>query len=358
MDSGASTEITLVAQIGEGVSGELINSVTATGTPPYGDNVQDTATATVTVTPVGPQALIEVVKSGPETAAPGDTITYTYTVTNEGDCALSDVAVTDSLGITVSYVSGDENDDGLLDTDETWIFTATYVVPTDGSSIPPQGTVTFSVSRPGEHSFYTTTINGQTYESWCLDRDHHMFLGKPYTAIVYSSLDPDLPDGVVDKPENLDLVNYILNQDYSGLGAGWQEIQAAIWTLIDNEGPMGSFDQDIVDDIVDDAKTNGGGFVPGPDQITLYILYSGEGLASAQVIGIEVTPQIIVNTATATGMDPFGNEVTAEDSWSVVVNPAGGAGNNGGDYTFYTPPVACLVRDVLGSLLGRLPLWI
>lgn len=72
---------------------------------------------------------ISVVKTGPTYAHEGDTIGYTYKVSNTGDVPLSGVAVTDDLGITVSYESGDTNGDSMLDTGETWTFTASYLVP-------------------------------------------------------------------------------------------------------------------------------------------------------------------------------------------------------------------------------------
>jgi uncharacterized protein YfaP (DUF2135 family) len=64
----------------------------------------------------------------------GDTITYTYTVTNPGNVPLSSVSVTDDMIEYVPYQSGDTNGDGRLGTDETWIFTATYNVTTDDVS--------------------------------------------------------------------------------------------------------------------------------------------------------------------------------------------------------------------------------
>jgi uncharacterized protein YfaP (DUF2135 family) len=64
----------------------------------------------------------------------GDTITYTYTVTNPGNVPLSSVSVTDDMVEYVPYQSGDTNGDGRLGTDETWIFTATYNVTTDDVS--------------------------------------------------------------------------------------------------------------------------------------------------------------------------------------------------------------------------------
>src|SRR3970282_1948224 len=52
----------------------------------------------------------------------GDEIDVTATVTNPGDIALGDVAVSDSLAGDLAYVSGDTNSNGLLDPGESWVF--------------------------------------------------------------------------------------------------------------------------------------------------------------------------------------------------------------------------------------------
>jgi hypothetical protein len=58
-------------------------------------------------------------------ASGGGLVTYTYTVTNPGMVALSNVTVTDNKVSPVTYVSGDTNNNNLLDPGETWIYTGT-----------------------------------------------------------------------------------------------------------------------------------------------------------------------------------------------------------------------------------------
>src|SRR3972149_3326493 len=88
-----------------------------------------------------------VVKECTAQAHPGDEIEVAPTVTNPGDIALSDVAVSDSLAGDLDYVSGDANDDGLLDTDETWVFEGSYAAPQADTS---SNTVTASGMDPLE----------------------------------------------------------------------------------------------------------------------------------------------------------------------------------------------------------------
>lgn len=56
----------------------------------------------------------------------GSTVTFTYVVTNTGNVPLADVSVDDDKpGVNPVYQSGDANEDGYLDTNETWIYSAT-----------------------------------------------------------------------------------------------------------------------------------------------------------------------------------------------------------------------------------------
>ena len=132
------------------------------------------------------------------------------------------------------------------------------------------GQIQMKVKYPytGAPSYFETLVNGDpltgTYEGWCVDTDHVIYQVW-YTADVYSSYE-DLPVEVIDIPENLDLVNWIINQDYVGqLSSGcignntYGEVQRAIWTLIDpnSTSGLGSWSECRVAEIVAAAQAGG-----------------------------------------------------------------------------------------------------
>jgi len=95
-----------------------INTVTVTGTDELGRTVSDSASWTVDILHPG----IHVTKTGPARAHECETITYTITVHNTGDCPLYSVFITDTvLGLIWS--------NGFLDPCETKTFTVSYHVP-------------------------------------------------------------------------------------------------------------------------------------------------------------------------------------------------------------------------------------
>ncbi len=69
-------------------------------------------------------------KSGEEVDV-GDTITYTYFVANTGDVNLSNVYIEDDMVRYVSYISGNDNGDDLLNPGEIWIYEGSYLVDQD-----------------------------------------------------------------------------------------------------------------------------------------------------------------------------------------------------------------------------------
>jgi hypothetical protein len=90
-----------------------------------GISAVDIASATVVVgIPIVPP-LIHVTKVPSPLALPagGGMVTYTKKVTNPGMVALRNIRLADDMCGPVSYISGDTNNDAMLDTTETWIYT-------------------------------------------------------------------------------------------------------------------------------------------------------------------------------------------------------------------------------------------
>jgi len=125
---------------------------------------------------------------------------------------------------------------------------------------------------------------------------------------VYSSLDAHLPAGTVDKPENLDLVNYVNTHfnpathvytlfDGTLLPTSWQAVQGAIWQLIDNSGNCAtgnlsglSWNASQCTQIANDALAHGNGFVPkNGDRIKFLVsCYNAQTTAIvSQVTGLD-----------------------------------------------------------------------
>ncbi|MDJ0658451.1 MAG: SdrD B-like domain-containing protein [Crocosphaera sp.] len=169
-------------------------------------------------------------------------------------------------------------------------------------------------------------LEGMTFDAYCIDTDRPIFVdrepidGLPeYTADVYSSYEP-LPSeligpGLIEFPENLDLVNWIINQGFEGkelfdelgnsLGIVTSgDVQRAIWELIDDEqstGGLGSFSQARADRIVALAQANGEDFVPSFEYTTIFgeqvtgqmaVIFvpdsNGDGLPNNQIVIGEV----------------------------------------------------------------------
>jgi hypothetical protein len=107
----------------------LPNTATATGEDKLGGEVTDTDSTSVQI--LKPGTLV--VKEGNVFAYPGDTVTFTFAVTNNGNTPLSDVTVTDDrcAPVTGPTQKLDGNQDALLDPGEKWIFACAKQIPAD-----------------------------------------------------------------------------------------------------------------------------------------------------------------------------------------------------------------------------------
>jgi hypothetical protein len=84
-------------------------------------------------------------------------------------------------------------------------------------------------------------LNGNGFNGWCLDRDAEIPNGIWHNAAVIHTWDKASLDGVVERPENIDLVEWIVLKNYVGQEQRCGEIvqryhvQNAIWHLIDGK---------------------------------------------------------------------------------------------------------------------------
>lgn len=129
-----------VLQVGEIWRYSCTSIVSSTdGNPDEPDDVPNTVTATfkdsagVELPPKTASANVKVLHPSialtvtPEIATilTGGTVSYTYTLDNTGDVAITHPTVTAANCAPVTYSAGDTNYDGILDKTETWTFTCT-----------------------------------------------------------------------------------------------------------------------------------------------------------------------------------------------------------------------------------------
>lgn len=159
------------------------------------------------------------------------------------------------------------------------------------------GRVAKQVSHPGGDSYFNTTVSGDfsgTFDGYCIDTARGISTGPVYDSNMISSYDPEFPTGLIDHPENLDLINYVVNQDFPAHGYTFGDVQRAIWTIIDDDvsdSGLGDWSQTRVDQIIEEAETNGEGFIPNCEGGLVAMVLQPvkpNGATRAQVTIIEV----------------------------------------------------------------------
>ncbi|MDH7912625.1 hypothetical protein [Winogradskyella sp. SYSU M77433] len=176
-------------------------------------------------------------------------------------------------------------------------------IDTIEAMLPSQVTVT-TTAKPGTDAYFNLTINdnsgylsGTNIPAWCADQDLSLNNNETVDFDVYSTYG-DLPEGVFEKPQNFDKVNWLLNQTIigeespNGLGAyNFGHVQYAIWLLIDDSvcydcvylsDPTGNWNDDGNDvaqahELKSLALSQGAGFTPScGEQMAIVLVPDGK----------------------------------------------------------------------------------
>ena len=126
-------------------------------------------------------------------------------------------------------------------------------------------------------------ITDGEYLGWCVQYGIKMSRGVNHTAALYSSYDPDIPDGFQSK--NWTKVNYILNhkQDYNLDRA---HLQRVIWYYVDDNYELPSDPGSDVQKMISDADENGSDFCPEPGNVIVILV---DCVASVQRTFLELS---------------------------------------------------------------------
>ena len=223
----------------------------------------------------------------------------------------------------------------------------------------------------GDSSYWKTTVTGSseawmntTFDGWCVDTGRTIGTGSTYRADVYSSIGDDLT-GVIDKPQNLDRVNWLLNNanlmvgksisnmysygssdascsDYQNGGTAavydtitgsaatdlgaitYADIQRAIWGLVTNNqstsGLYGDYSAARADEIADRAYILGRGFMPACNQKAAVLFRPVDGSDNT-------TNQITIGQVTI--ISPSGScDGRNDTAWAITGGIAGLGGDN------------------------------
>jgi len=157
---------------------------------------------------------------------------------------------------------------------------ATVDLKTGGTSPGTLGTY-FDVTLSGLGLGYD--IENKTYGVYCGDQGATINLGTLYTGMgVYGSLMPWLfPTNMEAKAKaNMDMANWLMNHLGNYTGETWQDIQNALWTILDNDPAthLGTPPTALANQMAADAMANGNNYVPLPGGWAAVIFYDNDGM--------------------------------------------------------------------------------
>jgi uncharacterized repeat protein (TIGR01451 family) len=263
-------------------TGSFTNTATATGKDPQEQNVTDSDSETIYASQEAPAITLTKTALPTEYSAVGDEITYTYTVVNNGNVILTDIAISESatdftgtgtLPDPIFDSSTESSPEGTLEPDESATYTATYIVTQedlDNGSIFNKAEVT-GTSEQGDD---VTDTDDETI-----------------AALQDASI-------LLDKSGNLN--------SYAAEG---EEITYTF--IVTNDGNVSISNLELTDIYV----STGPDYVSGDDN-TNDILDVGETwnyTATYVITANDLETGSVYNEATATGEDPDGTDVTDID---------------------------------------------
>ncbi len=218
--AGASRTITSVFSVPAGYAGANPLSNTATLAATTDDPTTDDHSATSSVA-VTTSADLEITKSGPASAAAGDDVAFTVTVTNNGPSDAANVVVCDPTpsGLVFKTSSGDcatacPCELGTIPVGESRTFTSTFLVPTDYAAPDP---IVNTATASSDTADAVLTNNSDSV-SVALASEADLSIAKTGTAnavpgrhvtytITVDNLGPsDAPDTIVTDPTPAGLV--------------------------------------------------------------------------------------------------------------------------------------------------------
>jgi uncharacterized repeat protein (TIGR01451 family) len=258
---GASYTCSFTAQVTGNAGDSETDTITATVQDDEGSEVEESDDATVTIT------AINVTKTAdPEVIHAGDTVVYTYRVVNPSINPISITNVSDDKCTPVTFVDGDTNLDGWLDSGETWVYTCSTEVAEDTTNV--------------------VTVEG-------VDSD-----GTPVTTQDTAFVDVITPDIQVIKVASMDTI---------------LEGESVEWTItVFNRSDTVLYDVTVTD-------SNGMTFGPltlDPDD------HDDNGGTDQATWSYETSPTAdTTNVVTATGTDILNLIVTSQDQASVALTP-------------------------------------
>ncbi len=194
-----------------------------------------------------------------------------------------------------------------------------------------------SINNPNDNTYISVVLSdasgNYSHDTWCIDRGAPISSSTSYDIYLHevaNLTNTDYSCLGVEMEENMDLVQYLINQNYPC--ASKYDLQVAVWNLINDNPPSAStstipFDSNCVQSILDDVYANGEGFIADPclDKIGLV----ADGYCDPSVSG---QPQVQTLLVIREPGCPPGNIIGSETAWACGT---GFPGNNWAMYFTY-----------------------